>query len=855
MKTRQVVCIIILVSLSLSSAGAQSNFNVDEYYQFLSDHTDLKSQALLAMYPPPTTYWSRSADPTDLEAYDYLDSIRIKYELTDDELSALQDRHFTVTERLSFVSMGEALIDIFRKDLPVFISTDAILHALHKSYDEILKNMELTILIPDLQAVLDAIYAAYPDLLSQYQSNPQMADALGDVDLYITMAKSLLEGTPAAPQLVSTAYFNQYWDAVHAEQYTGMPLFTTVDRELDFSQFTVRGHYAESEELSRYFQSMMWLGRMDFLLTQPPGSLPAEDIHRMHIGSVLLDELLDRSGGRGRLDEIDAIITFMVGESDNLTPGELQAIIASENVQHADDLLDDTVYDSFFNAVAQSPYSDQKILSSIFSYSGTTEPPPLPVSFRLCGQRFIIDSYIFSRVVFPWIQYQGSNIWRPMPDPLDAMFALGNDDALQLIQNDLETYNYSSNLAGVRYLVDAYDDEFWSQSLYNTWLSSLRALNPPTNDTDLPFFMKTTGWHQQKLNTQLASWTQLRHDNLLYAKQSYTGGGGCYYPYGYVEPYPEFYRRLGSFAERAGVYFSDLDEGVGSDLSAVTEYFTRMGAVADTLETLASKELEGTPFNEDEEDFLKRVLTSDWSPGNSRGEETPADGWYVRLFFGDEMRASELAYGEDYLVADVHTQPTGRVGDIVGRVLHVGVGNVNLGIYLVEQTHDTCAYRAYVGPAMSYYEHITEDFDRLTDERWAGMVYDDVLPARPDWVNVYLVDPSGTKYATGRELQGMIYLGVEPPVNSQPSHFMLSQNYPNPFNPVTTIGYDLPLASEVRLTIYDLLGREVTGLVDGYMEPGHHEVQWNGQQLPSGIYIARLVTPEYSKSIKMVLLK
>jgi hypothetical protein len=55
--------------------------------------------------------------------------------------------------------------------------------------------------------------------------------------------------------------------------------------------------------------------------------------------------------------------------------------------------------------------------------------------------------------------------------------------------------------------------------------------------------------------------------------------------------------------------------------------------------------------------------------------------------------------------------------------------------------------------------------------------------------------------------------------------------------------------------VYDILGREVARLIDGYMEPGYHEVQWNGRDLASGIYIARLVTPEYSKPIKMVLLK
>ncbi len=63
--------------------------------------------------------------------------------------------------------------------------------------------------------------------------------------------------------------------------------------------------------------------------------------------------------------------------------------------------------------------------------------------------------------------------------------------------------------------------------------------------------MNTAAFWQEKMNTQLASWTELRHDNLLYAKQSYTGGTICSYPYSYVEPFPEFYQNLKDFSTQA----------------------------------------------------------------------------------------------------------------------------------------------------------------------------------------------------------------------------------------------------------------------------------------------------------------
>ncbi|NQV50034.1 MAG: aryl-sulfate sulfotransferase [Candidatus Marinimicrobia bacterium] len=88
-----------------------------------------------------------------------------------------------------------------------------------------------------------------------------------------------------------------------------------------------------------------------------------------------------------------------------------------------------------------------------------------------------------------------------------------------------------------------------------------------------------------------------------------------------------------------------------------------------------------------------------------------------------------------------------------------------------------------------------------------------------------------------------------------PREYSLTQNFPNPFNPTTTLQFDLPQNSQVSLVVYDMQGRELSTLVDGAMIQGQHNVQWSGVGLSSGIYLARLVTPDYTHSIKMVLLK
>ena len=93
-----------------------------------------------------------------------------------------------------------------------------------------------------------------------------------------------------------------------------------------------------------------------------------------------------------------------------------------------------------------------------------------------------------------------------------------------------------------------------------------------------------------------------------------------------------------------------------------------------------------------------------------------------------------------------------------------------------------------------------------------------------------------------------------------PTDFDIHQAYPNPFNPVTTINYALHEAANVTMVIHDILGREVVRLVNQEMQPGYHTVVWDarddaGRAMPTGIYIARLITPEHTKSIKMLLLK
>ena len=88
-----------------------------------------------------------------------------------------------------------------------------------------------------------------------------------------------------------------------------------------------------------------------------------------------------------------------------------------------------------------------------------------------------------------------------------------------------------------------------------------------------------------------------------------------------------------------------------------------------------------------------------------------------------------------------------------------------------------------------------------------------------------------------------------------PTSYSLAQNYPNPFNPVTDIHYSIAHADKVTLRVFNVLGQEVAVLVDGLQTAGLHKVSFDGANLPSGVYIYRLETPNFSSSRKMLLLK
>jgi hypothetical protein len=306
----------------------------------------------------------------------------------------------------------------------------------------------------------------------------------------------------------------------------------------------------------------------------------------------------------------------------------------------------------------------------------------------------------------------------------------------------------------VRKVIDGQDEGIWMNSVYGSWLAALRALSAPTIGSQYPETMRTRPWAMKTLNTQLASWTELRHDTLLYAKQSYSEPGLCGYPAGFVEPRPEFWQSMKNLVTLAAQGLSALsltgtvtipsrDPGppwapwplMGFDLQWVKQsqinFLGGFAAKMAELQDMAEKELAQEPFSAQETQSMKDIMELSLVYTGTR----QWNGWYPKLFYANGLGgyASPMPGCDepDPLVVDVHTDlPDPLVSD-PGAVIHEAVGNVNLLLIAVDNGPDRMVY---AGPVFSHYEFEMLGVNRLSDEDWKAMQ----KPAPPSWTQSFL---------------------------------------------------------------------------------------------------------------------
>lgn len=690
----------------------------------IADDADLSADELLARYAP--TFGALGFDPLQAENLDLIQGGPLA--LTEGELAILGREGFVIRGESWFPTFAYGYETLYMADLPLYVSADSLLYALHRSYDDILKSLELSALIPDLEEMLGQMRTE----LAAGAADDFGAGAKADVDMYLSVALSLLVGEVAAPTAGGDAeeIAALYEGAVAHEGMQMITLFG-VARRVDFSQFEPRGHYNDDdlEILQRYFRAMIWLGRVDLRLIETLED-HSQVFHRRQLEAALAIRAVMNRDAVARWGNLDRAIEAFVGESDNMVLSELDALMADLGAQGPETYaatlagVDDA---AAAQAILSGGYGAQRISSHIM-INGTGEGTmPLSSTFLLLGQRYVLDSHVFSNVVYD--RANNGAPWRMMPNPLDVAFAaLANDQAAQLLEPALRAYEYAPDLSAMRVLADAHPPEFWQANLYNLWLGALRALSPSDELADpaavgLPAVATTEAWGRRLLNTQLASWAELRHDTILYVKQSYTSGAECEFPDAYVDPYPEFYGALQEIALRGQAVVERLDFGRNASVAtSVTGYLTTLHEVSGILREMAERQRRGEPFSEAQMAFINQAVHIQMGCGGAEG----VDGWYAQLFFNNES-----AIEFDPTTADVHTQPTDEGGVPVGRVLHVSTGGARLMVVTV----DTCeGPRAYAGLASSYFERVTDNFERMDDDQWAIEIGWGWIPEDVPWM-------------------------------------------------------------------------------------------------------------------------
>ena len=333
------------------------------------------------------------------------------------------------------------------------------------------------------------------------------------------------------------------------------------------------------------------------------------------------------------------------------------------------------------------------VSSPIFPY----EKPRL-VGLRFMGQRFILDGYIHQRLCYPNLPT------RFKVKGLDVMAALGSDRAMKHLEEDFEKYvKFREELLKLREEIAGLKPENWTETLYMGWLYSIKALLYEPGE-GYPAFMKTEAWLDKSLNTALASWAQLRHDTILYAKQPYAAKLALplKQPHaGYVEPLPLVYSRLECLVNST---INGLEK-LGLLSSERKAKLTELRDLLHRLTEISVKELKGEELTEEDEELIMRYP-------------------YIldELMSGVRKRVKDSR-----VIADVFTDPN------TNSVLEVGTGYFDY-IIVAYKLPGGKAYLS-VGIVMSYYEFTWPQNNRLTDEEWREMLSKGEAPEQLEWIS------------------------------------------------------------------------------------------------------------------------
>ena len=600
-------------------------------------------------------------------------------------------------------------------EVPVFITTDSVYHVYHLIFDKMLRDLETEHFIATLKTLtstmLTSTYQQYQSLRGTPLEEPARrnvaffavaAQLLGLPDPVPAEVSDLVNAELALINAAGGASISPIWDR------DDLP----PDKKLieDYTQYIPRGHYTRSEDLKMYFRAMMWYGRLTFRL---------RDDFETRRALLIVQALRSAYAPDGTpavtlWENIYEPTVFIVGKADDLGYHEYGALSDAVFGPNPDPRLfaDETLFAQFKQATETLPPPQ---VNSMWVWIWEDQEQATK-GFRFMGQRFTLDAYVFGQLI--WRRVGTETNPRGLPKGLDFFAAMGSEEAYSILVDMGETQylNYETQMTKVRGEVATLGMDSWTQNLYWSWLYALQPFTTP-KDQRYPPFMQTQAWTRKDLHTALGSWTELKHDTILYAKQvmAEMGSGGLEEPpHGYVEPNPEAYARLLALAQMT---YTGLEQrGLLTDLTRAN--LENLIEELTFLKTIAEKELAGIPLTDEEY-------------------------WHI-MFWGGVLEEFTLAAADTTgdtdrdlsdqkaaLIADVATGTHDLMGLVV---LEEAIGQPTEIFVILPDS----PWRIAVGAVFTYYEFTVPPSERMTDEAWQALVESGTNPPQPDWTQLFI---------------------------------------------------------------------------------------------------------------------
>ena len=472
-----------------------------------------------------------------------------------------------------------------------------------------------------------------------------------------------------------------------------------------YSLFRARGHYTRSDGLKRYFRGMMWLQTATM-------GLDYETEVKQAVQMAYAMKLFKKT--RQKYDKIDNLITLLMGKHDNLSL--LQVITEVDKTgMSMDELLNDDKEIAKLTKVLNEIGNKQTRIRPKFEKTSHNKINVMP-------QRYQLDAEVLQEMV----DYDSNPTKRGVPKGIDVMAAMGVTAAEQILKEEkTEWKQLLPNLDKMKKRMDEID---WSETTATQWMETLKVLTTGT-DSKSPYFMQNPNWSKKDLNAALASWAELKHDAILYAKQPMGAecGGGENVPEpvvkGYVEPNVKFWKKASELLENTAKLLKDQNM-MTEKIEGVTE---RLREEVEFLLRVSEKELAGKILTDEEYDQISYIGATfeNISLDLLRMPDQNLYNW-IDIEGADRKVA---------LVADVYTANADNNKNKA--ILFEAVGDadeiyvvVEIGGYLYLTRGAVLSYREFVQPI---------DQPRLTDEEWQKQLESNPRKGVPEWMKTILL--------------------------------------------------------------------------------------------------------------------